>query len=296
MARFEGSLVAIVTPLKDNAPDLKALRELVEWHVAEGTDGIVPCGTTGEGVTLTASERAAVIRTTVEAARGRVAVVAGAGSNATHEAIESVKLAKELRADAALVVTPYYNKPTQEGLFRHYEAIWTATNFPVVAYNVPSRTSVDLLPDTVARLVKAGAIVGLKEATASMDRQIQLVELVGKDAIAWLSGDDFTVLPYVACGGHGVISVVANIAPRAMKALVLAARKADLAGALAKQVALAELHRMMFVETSPGPVKAAVALLGRCSPELRLPLAPISDASVAKVRAAMVRFGLLQIA
>jgi 4-hydroxy-tetrahydrodipicolinate synthase len=296
MARFEGSLVAIVTPLKDNAPDLKALRELVEWHVAEGTDGIVPCGTTGEGVTLTASERAAVIRTTVEAARGRVAVVAGAGSNATHEAIESVKLAKELRADAALVVTPYYNKPTQEGLFRHYEAIWTATNFPVVAYNVPSRTSVDLLPDTVARLVKAGAIVGLKEATASMDRQIQLVELVGKDAIAWLSGDDFTVLPYVACGGHGVISVVANIAPRAMKALVLAARKADLAGALAKQVALAELNRMMFVETSPGPVKAAVALLGRCSPELRLPLAPISDASVAKVRAAMVRFGLLQIA
>jgi 4-hydroxy-tetrahydrodipicolinate synthase len=296
MARFEGSLVAIVTPLKDNAPDLKALRELVEWHVAEGTDGIVPCGTTGEGVTLTASERAAVIRTTVEAARGRVAVVAGAGSNATHEAIESVKLAKELRADAALVVTPYYNKPTQEGLFRHYEAIWTATKFPVVAYNVPSRTSVDLLPDTVARLVKAGAIVGLKEATASMDRQIQLVELVGKDAIAWLSGDDFTVLPYVACGGHGVISVVANIAPRAMKALVLAARKADLAGALAKQVALAELNRMMFVETSPGPVKAAVALLGRCSPELRLPLAPISDASVAKVRAAMVRFGLLQIA
>jgi 4-hydroxy-tetrahydrodipicolinate synthase len=296
MARIEGSLVAIVTPLKDDKPDLKALHELVEWHVAEGTDGIVPCGTTGEGATLTASERAAVIRTTVEAARGRVAVVAGAGSNATHEAIESVKLAKELRADAALVVTPYYNKPTQEGLFRHYEAIWAATKFPVVAYNVPSRTSVDLLPETVARLAKAGAIVGLKEATASMDRQIQLVELVGRDGLAWLSGDDFTVLPYVACGGHGVISVVANLAPRAMKALVFAARKGDLADALAKQVALAELNRMMFVETSPGPVKAGVALLGRCGPELRLPLAPVSDANVAKVRAAMVRFGLLKAA
>jgi 4-hydroxy-tetrahydrodipicolinate synthase len=296
MARIEGSLVAIVTPLKDDKPDLKALRELVEWHVAEGTDGIVPCGTTGEGATLTASERAAVIRTTVEAARGRVAVVAGAGSNATHEAIESVKLAKELHADAALVVTPYYNKPTQEGLFRHYEAIWTATKFPVVAYNVPSRTSVDLLPDTVARLAKAGAIVGLKEATASMDRQVQLVELVGKDGLAWLSGDDFTVLPYVACGGHGVISVVANLAPRAMKALVFAARQGDLADALAKQVAMAELNRMMFVETSPGPVKAGVALLGRCGPELRLPLAPVSDANVAKVRAAMVRFGLLKAA
>jgi 4-hydroxy-tetrahydrodipicolinate synthase len=296
MARIEGSLVAIVTPLKDDKPDLKALRELVEWHVAEGTDGIVPCGTTGEGATLTASERAAVIRTTVEAARGRVAVVAGAGSNATHEAIESVKLAKELHADAALVVTPYYNKPTQEGLFRHYEAIWAATKFPVVAYNVPSRTSVDLLPETVARLAKAGAIVGLKEATASMDRQIQLVELVGKDGLAWLSGDDFTVLPYVACGGHGVISVVANLAPRAMKALVFAARKGDLADALAKQVAMAELNRMMFVETSPGPVKAGVALLGRCGPELRLPLAPVSDANVAKVRAAMVRFGLLKAA
>jgi 4-hydroxy-tetrahydrodipicolinate synthase len=296
MARIEGSLVAIVTPLKDDKPDLKALRELVEWHVAEGTDGIVPCGTTGEGATLTASERAAVIRTTVEAARGRVAVVAGAGSNATHEAIESVKLAKELHADAALVVTPYYNKPTQEGLFRHYEAIWAATKFPVVAYNVPSRTSVDLLPETVARLAKAGAIVGLKEATASMDRQVQLVELVGKDGLAWLSGDDFTVLPYVACGGHGVISVIANLAPRAMKALVFAARNGDLADALAKQVAMAELNRMMFVETSPGPVKAGVALLGRCGPELRLPLAPVSDANVAKVRAAMVRFGLLKAA
>ena len=295
MARLEGSMVAIVTPMKDGAVDLRSLRELVEWHVAEGTDGIVPCGTTGEGATLTAPERAEVIRAVIEAGRGRVQVIAGAGSNATHDAIESVKMAKELRADAALVVTPYYNKPTPEGLYRHYTAIWEATRFPVVAYNVPSRTAVDMGPETVARLAKAGAIVGIKEATANMDRQVQLIEKVGKDAIAYLSGDDFTVLPYIACGGHGVISVVGNIAPRAMKELVVAARKGDLGRALDKQVAMAELNRMMFVETNPGPVKGAVALLGKASGEIRLPLAPVSDANLAKVREAMVRFGLLKL-
>jgi 4-hydroxy-tetrahydrodipicolinate synthase len=205
-------------------------------------------------------------------------------------------MAKELRADAALVVTPYYNKPTPEGLYRHYVAIWEATHFPVVAYNVPGRTAVDLMPETVARLAKAGAIVGIKEATANMDRQVQLLERVGKDAIAYLSGDDFTALPYIACGGHGVISVVGNIVPRAMKELVAAARRGDYAKALEKQVALAELNRMMFIETNPGPVKAAVALLGKASGDLRLPLAPVSDANLAKVREAMVRFGLLKLA
>jgi 4-hydroxy-tetrahydrodipicolinate synthase len=296
MARLEGSMVAIVTPLKDGAPDLKALRELVEWQVFEGTDGIVPCGTTGEGATLTAAERREVIRAVIEQAKGRVQIVAGAGSNATHEAIESVKMAKELKADAALVVTPYYNKPTQEGLYRHYAAIWEATRFPVVAYNVPGRTSVDLLPDTVARLAKGKMIAGIKEATANMDRQVQLVEKVGKDGIAYLSGDDFTVLPYIACGGNGVISVIGNIAPRAMKELVYAARKPDLARALEKQVAMAELNRMMFVETNPGPVKAAVALLGKAGAELRLPLAPVSEANLAKIRDAMQRFGILKAA
>lgn len=294
MARLEGSMVAIVTPMKDGAVDFKSLRELVEWHVFEGTDGIVPCGTTGEGATLTAKERADVIRTTLEAVRGRAVVIAGAGSNATHEAIESVKMAKELKADAALVVTPYYNKPTPEGLYRHYMAIWEATRFPVVAYNVPSRTSVDMGPETVARLAKAGAIAGIKEATANLDRQVQLVEKVGKDAIAYLSGDDFTVLPYIACGGQGVISVIGNIAPRAMKELVVAARRGDHARALDKQVAMADLNRMMFVETNPGPVKAAVALLGKATAELRLPLAPVSDANLTKIRDAMQRFGLLK--
>jgi 4-hydroxy-tetrahydrodipicolinate synthase len=290
--KLQGSMVAIVTPLKDGKVDHRALRELTEWQLSEGTEGIIPCGTTGEGATLTAAERAEVVKTVVETVRGRAAVIAGAGSNATHEAIEGVKTAKELKADAALVVTPYYNKPTQEGLYRHYLAIWEAARFPVVAYNVPGRTAVDLLPETVARLAKAKAIVGIKEATANMDRQVQLVEKVGRDAIAYLSGDDFTVLPYIACGGDGVISVVANVAPRAMKELVVACRKGDLAAALQKQVAMAELNRMMFVETNPGPVKAGVALLGKASGELRLPLAPVSDANLAKIREAMVKFGL----
>jgi 4-hydroxy-tetrahydrodipicolinate synthase len=294
--RFQGSLVAVVTPLKDGKVDLKALRELVEWLIIEGTDGIVPCGTTGEGATLTAQERADVVKTAVEVARRRVPVIAGAGSNATHECIDSVKMAKELKADAALVVSPYYNKPTPEGLYRHYLAIFEATRFPVVLYNVPSRTAGDVLPDTVARLAKAGAIVGIKEATANMDRQVQLVERLGKDALSYLSGDDFTVLPYMACGGHGVISVVANIAPRAMKELVVACQRGDWARALDRQVAMAELNRAMFVETNPGPVKAAVALLGKASGELRLPLAPLADANLAKVRDAMVRFGILKLA
>jgi 4-hydroxy-tetrahydrodipicolinate synthase len=171
--------------------------------------------------------------------------------------------------------------------------IWDVVGFPVVAYNVPSRTSVDLLPETVGRLVDAGAIAGIKEATANMDRQVQLVERCGRDAISYLSGDDFTVLPYMACGGHGVISVIGNIAPRAMKELVVAAARGDHATALARQVAMAELNRVMFIETNPGPVKAAVALLGKAGPEIRLPLWPVSDASLARIRDAMVRFGLV---
>ena len=291
--KLQGAMVAIVTPLRDDKPDLASLRELVEWQVREGTDGIVPCGTTGEGVTLTLPERTDVIRTVVEAASGRVKVIAGAGSNSTAEAVLGVKLARDLKADAALVVTPYYNKPTQEGLYRHYMRIWDSVGFPVVAYNVPSRTSVDLLPETVERLVKAGAIAGIKEATASMDRQVQLVERCGTDTIAYLSGDDFTVIPYIACGGHGVISVIGNIAPRAMKELVVAARKGDHARALARQVAMAELNRVMFIETNPGPVKAAVALLGKAGPEIRLPLWQVSEPNLAKIRDAMVRFGLV---
>ncbi len=290
--RFEGSMVAIVTPMRDGAVDLRALRELTAWQLAEGTDGIVPCGTTGEGATLTPAERVEVVKTVLEVAKGKAAVIAGAGSNSTRDAIAAVQSAKELGADGALVVTPYYNKPTQEGLYRHYVAIHDATRFPVVAYNVPSRTSVDLLPETVARLAKAGAIAGIKEATANMDRQVQLVEKCGKDALSYLSGDDFTAVPYLACGGHGVISVVANIAPRPFAEMVHLARAGRFAEAFAAQVRMAELNRAMFVETNPGPVKAGVNLLGKVGPELRLPLVQVSEKSLAVVREAMTRYGL----
>jgi len=293
MARFEGSMVAIVTPLKDGAVDLRTYRELVEWHLSEGTEAIVPCGTTGEAATLTAAEKVDVIRATVEVVRGRVPVIAGAGSNATHEAIEQVKGARALGADAALVVTPYYNKPTQEGLFRHYQAIAEATRFPVVAYNVPGRTAVDLGVEATARLAKAGAIVGVKDATANLDRQVQLLERIGKTGFAYISGDDATITPYVACGGHGVISVVANVAPRATRELVAAARRGDFPAALERQVSLAELIRALFLETSPAPCKAALQLMGRCSAELRLPLAPVGEATLARLREALGRSGLL---
>ncbi len=290
--RFEGSMVAIVTPMREGKVDQRALRELTEWHLAEGTDAIVPCGTTGEGSTLTPAERVEVVKAVVETARGRVPVIAGAGSNATHECIESAKTMKGLGVDAILVVTPYYNKPTQEGLFRHYSAIYEAVRFPIIAYNVPSRTSVDLLPDTVVRLAQAGVIVGIKDATANMDRQVQLVEKLGRNALSFLSGDDFTVAPYIACGGHGVISVVSNIAPRKMKELVSAARKGDFAAALDKQVAMAEVLRLLFVETSPSPVKAALHLMGKMSPEVRLPLAPVSEANLPRLRDALSRYGI----
>jgi 4-hydroxy-tetrahydrodipicolinate synthase len=292
-SKFQGSMPALVTPMKGGKVDEGALRDLVEWQLAEGSDGLVPCGTTGEGATLDAEERARVIALTVKAGSGKVPVLAGAGSNSTRECIESVKRAKEAGADGALVVTPYYNKPTQEGLYQHYLAIHEATRFPIVAYNVPSRTSVDMLPETVARVARAGAIVGIKEATASMERQLQLVERLGADAIAFLSGDDFTVLPYLACGGHGVISVVANCAPRQMKELVVAARSGEAAKALVLQAGLGPLNRAMFVETNPGPVKAAVHLLGKCAPEIRLPLVWPAEASLAKLREAMVGAGLV---
>jgi 4-hydroxy-tetrahydrodipicolinate synthase len=289
---FEGTYTALITPFKAGEVDYAAFGKLVDKQIEAGVDGVVPCGSTGESATLSHEEHERVIAFVIERTQKRIKVIAGSGSNSTRESIKLTKFAKEAGADASLLIAPYYNKPTQEGLYRHYSAVWEATRFPVVAYNVPSRTAGDMLPETVARLAKAGAIVGIKEATASMERQLQLVERVGKDAIDYLSGDDFTVLPYVACGGHGVISVVANVAPRAMKELVVAARRGDHAAALEKQVAMAELNRAMFVETNPGPVKAAVALLGRASGELRLPLVPVSEASLARVREAMERFGL----
>ena len=294
--KLQGAMVAIVTPLRDDEPDLASLARA--RRVADprrGPTASSPAAPPARAPRSRCSERADVIRTVVETARGRVKVIAGAGSNATAEAVEGVKLARELGADAALVVTPYYNKPTQEGLYRHYMKIWDAAGFPVVAYNVPSRTSVDLLPETVERLVKAGAIAGIKEATANMDRQVQLVERCGRDAIAYLSGDDFTVLPYIACGGHGVISVIGNIAPRAMKELVVAAVRGDHAAALAQAGGHGRAQPGHVRRDQPGPGQgrggAARARPGRRS---GCRSAQVSRGRASpKIRDAMVRFGLV---
>jgi 4-hydroxy-tetrahydrodipicolinate synthase len=252
--KLQGSMVAIVTPLRDGVPDLQSLRELADWHVLEGTDGIVPCGTTGEGATLTVRERADVIRTVVEAARGRVKVIAGAGSNSTAEAIEGVKLAKELRADAALVVTPYYNKPTQEGLYRHYMAIWDAVGFPVVAYNVPSRTAVDMLPETVARLAQLPNIVGIKEATGDLNQGAKVVRLCPENFIV-LSGDDALTLPVMAVGGRGVISVASNEMPTEMAGLVELAESGDFRAAATSSF-MARGATFPITEITPWPPQA----------------------------------------
>lgn len=284
---FHGSLTALVTPFKDGAVDEVALRRLIEFQIAGGTDGLVPCGTTGETPTLSLDERLKVIAVTVEQAKGRLPVIAGGAGNDTRGALEAGKHAQQAGADAVLVVTPYYNRPTQEGLYRHYAAVAEA-GLPVVAYNVPSRTGVDLQPETVARLHHSGAIVALKDATGSMLRALDLIEQTGGE-LSLLSGDDPTVAPFLACGGHGVISVSANVVPRAMKALVKAGLAGEAETARQAQLRLHPLHRALALETNPIPVKAALAELRLCGPELRLPLLPLSDRFVAQLRAALTQ-------
>jgi 4-hydroxy-tetrahydrodipicolinate synthase len=250
-------------------------------------------GTTGESVTMTAEERAQAVRVTVEAAKGRVPVVGGAGSNNTAETIESVGRVRDLGADGALIVTPYYNKPTQSGLLQHYRAIARAhPGFPLVAYNVPARTGVDLLPETVMWLCDIPEVVALKEATGSMARTVDLVEKCG-DRITLLSGDDFTVLPFIACGGKGVISVSANVAPRMMADLVAAARAGELERARELQVQMNPLHKLLFAESNPIPVKWALHLMGVFGPEIRLPLTPLPEPQAVKLREELGRLNLL---
>jgi 4-hydroxy-tetrahydrodipicolinate synthase len=291
MARLEGSMVAVVTPMRDGAPDLRALRDLVEWHVSEGTDGIVPCGTTGEGATLTASERADVVRAVVEQVRGRILVIAGAGSNATHEAIESVRMAKELRADAALVVTPYYNKPTPEGLYQHYAAIAGATSLPIIVYNVPGRTGVNVDPATLARLATIPRVVGVKEASGNVTQMAEICRLLPSDFIV-LSGDDALTLPLMAIGGRGIISVASNEVPAEMVQLVEAAERGDFATARRWHDKLLPLMQVNFVEANPVPVKFAMAAMGLCELTYRLPMVPPRPASQEKILDVLKAFGL----
>ena len=289
---YAGSFVALITPFRDGKVDEAKLRELVEWQMANGTDGIVPVGTTGEAVTLSDEEYVRVVQVVVETAARRVPIIAGTGTNDTAKVIKHNRQVKEAGADAVLVVTPYYNKPTQEGLYRHYEAIAARTDLPVVMYNVPTRTSVNMLPETVARLAKIDNIVGIKEASGSMDQVSAIIASCGPDFDV-LSGDDSLTLPIMALGGKGIISVVANVAPQPVAELTHAFLGGDLARARDLHYRLFDLGRAMFIETNPIPVKTAAGMLGLCSDELRLPLCPMGEANIAKLRQALVAFGLL---
>ena len=293
MKTFEGSIVALATPFRGGAFDEEAYRGLIRYQLENGIEGLVPIGTTGEAVTMSAEERTRAVKIAVEMARGKLPVIAGAGSNNTQETIESVRRVREAGADGALVVTPYYNKPTQTGLYEHFRAVAKAhPSFPIVAYNVPGRTGVDLLPETCLRLGDIAEVVALKEATGSMSRAIDIVEKCGA-RLTLLSGDDFTILPLIACGGKGVISVSANVAPRMVSDLVRAARAGQLAKAGELQVKLNGLHRLLFIESNPIPVKWALHLMKKFGPEIRLPLTPMSEANAAKLKEELRKLGLL---
>jgi len=291
MSRLRGSMVALVTPFRNGAVDEPALRALARWQIEQGTDGLVPCGTTGEGATVSANEHYQVVRACVEEARGRVPVIAGCGSNDTKRTIETVQRAKEAGADSALVVTPYYNKPTPEGLFRHFEAVAKQGGLPVVLYNVPSRTSVDMLADTVARCAKVPGIIGIKEASGNVVRIAEIQAAGVPQDFAIVAGDDMFTLSTLAMGGQGVISVVANIAPAAMAGLCDAFFAGDLPKAQRAQTKFAGLVKAMFLETNPLPVKYALFRMGKIAHELRLPLVPISEAGASRVDAALREFG-----
>ncbi|MGH6792687.1 MAG: 4-hydroxy-tetrahydrodipicolinate synthase [Methyloceanibacter sp.] len=289
---FQGSITALITPFKDGQIDAKAFQNLVEWQIDQGTHGLVPCGTTGESPTLSHDEHKRVIELCIEAAAGRVPVIAGTGSNSTAEAIELTRHAKSAGADGALVVTPYYNKPTQEGLYLHFKAINDAADIPIVIYNIPGRSVVDMSVDTMARLFKLKNVVGVKDATANMARASQQRATLGHDFVQ-LSGEDATALGFMAHGGTGCISVSANVAPALCSEFQLACLAGNFKLALQLQDRLMPLHDALFVESNPAPVKYAAEKLGLCRSETRLPLAPLLPASRKKVDEALAAVGLV---
>jgi 4-hydroxy-tetrahydrodipicolinate synthase len=290
---LRGCFTALITPFRDGKVDEKAFKSLVEWQIKEGIHGLVPCGTTGESPTLSHKEHMRVTELAIEVARGRVPVVAGTGSNSTEEAIELARHAEKAGADAQLVVTPYYNKPTQEGLYRHFKAIHDASKLPILIYNIPPRSVVDMSVETMARLAALPRIVGMKDATNDLTRPTRTKLAIGPKFILF-SGEDGTALGFLAQGGHGCISVTANIAPRICAEMHVAWQKHDVPRAQAINEKLMPLNQALFVETSPGPVKYAASLLGLCAPELRLPLWEIADATKVTVRAALVKAGLIK--
>ena len=289
---FQGSIVAIVTPFKNNKLDEKALTDLIEWHIAEGTHAIVPCGTTGESATLEYEEHYRVIELTVKAVNGRVPVIAGTGANSTSETIMMTKKAKEVGADGALLVVPYYNKPTQEGLYRHYKAVAEAVDIPQVLYNVPGRTAVNMLPSTVARLAGLRNIVAIKEASGNLAQVSEVVRLCG-DRINVLSGDDFTTFPAMALGVKGTISVSANVAPRDVSAMCQYMLDGNIEEARKLHFKLEPLNNAMFIETNPIPVKTALSLMGKIEEEMRLPLCPMAAENKEKLKNILIDYGLI---
>lgn len=289
---FKGSLVPIVTPFKEGEIDEKGFRNLIEFHIKSGTDAIIPCGTTGESATLTHKEHEKLINICVEAVNHRVPVIAGTGSNSTAEAIKLTAYAKKAGADGSLLITPYYNKPTQEGLYQHYQAIADETDLPLILYNVPSRTGVNLLPETVAKLSEVLTIVGIKEATGSLRQICEIIHLCGEKCSVF-SGDDFTNYPILAVGGKGIISVTANIVPDKIATMWDAFEIGDFNKSREIHYQLLPLHNAMFLETNPIPVKTALGLMGKISPEMRLPLSPISQNNLEKLKKIMAKYKLI---
>ena len=289
---LKGVITALVTPLRNARVDEEALRRLVDEQIRAGIDGLVPVGTTGESPTLSNEEHIRVVQIVVEEAKKRVPVIAGTGANCTREAIELTAAAKAVGADATLQVTPYYNKPTQDGLFRHFKAVADATGLPMVLYNVPGRTGCDLLPDTIARLCEVPQVIAVKEATGNLQRASQIIARVG-DRVAMLSGDDATVMPFYAIGGHGCISVVSNVAPADMAAMWDAAAAGNWARARELHYKVFPLSEGLFIEANPIPVKAALAMMGKIADEIRPPLYPMAGANREKVRQILVDLKLV---
>jgi len=293
-ARFQGSFVAMITPFRNGKVDEAKVRELVEFHVAHGTDGLVPAGTTGESPTLSHDEHKRLVEVVVDAARGRLRVIAGTGSNSTAEAIDLTTHAEKAGATGALVVNPYYNKPTQEGLYRHFRAVAESVAFPVVVYNIQSRTAVNVETETLARLARdCKNVVGVKEASGSLDQMSQVVLACGPE-FSVLSGDDNLTLPLLAVGGHGVISVIGNILPRETADMVHAALDGDWKRARELHYRLLPLARAAFIETNPIPIKEAMAMAGMIEPEFRLPMCPMADANRERLRAVLRQYALVK--
>ncbi|GIW42901.1 MAG: 4-hydroxy-tetrahydrodipicolinate synthase [Candidatus Binatia bacterium] len=287
---LRGCMTALITPFRDGAVDVEALEQLVESQIAAGISALVPCGSTGEAATLTHSEHAEVVRLVVNFTKKRVPVIAGTGSNSTAEAIALTEAAKEAGADAALLIAPYYNKPTQEGIYQHYRAIARATGFPLILYNIPGRTACKIEAATIARLCELKEVVGLKDSTGSLDEIQEVVRLCG-DRLAVLSGDDSLTLPILAVGGVGVISVASNLVPDRCVAMVASALAGDWPTARAQHYALLPLYRALFLETNPIPIKAALSMIGVCREELRLPLVPMSPSPREQLRSVLRQYG-----